>query len=86
LATVNGKFDFILDTVSAKHDLNLYLSLLKTDGVHICVGIPNEPFSLSPFALPLGNKVLAGSGAGGMLETQECLIFVQYTGLFPTLS
>jgi uncharacterized zinc-type alcohol dehydrogenase-like protein len=81
LETVNGKFDFILDTVSAKHDLNLYLSLLKTDGVHICVGIPNEPFSLSPFSLPSGNKVLAGSGAGGMLETQEMLDFCATHGI-----
>ncbi|WP_158800426.1 NAD(P)-dependent alcohol dehydrogenase [Pedobacter sp. L105] len=75
LATVKSKFDFILDTVSAKHDLNLYITLLKTDGVHICVGIPNEPFSLSPFSLPNGNKVVAGSGAGGLSETQEMLDF-----------
>jgi uncharacterized zinc-type alcohol dehydrogenase-like protein len=81
LDTVKGKFDFILDTVSAKHDLNLYLSLLKTDGVHICVGIPNEPFSLSPFSLPSGNKVLAGSGAGGMVETQEMLDFCATHGI-----
>ena len=75
LSTVKSHFNFILDTVSAPHDLNLYLSLLKTDGVHICVGIPGEPYQLSPFSLPSGNKVLAGSGAGGLSETQEMLDF-----------
>jgi uncharacterized zinc-type alcohol dehydrogenase-like protein len=78
---VKGRFDFILDTVSAKHDLNMYLSLLKTDGVHICVGIPNEPYSISPFSLPAGNKVLAGSGAGGLAETQEMLDFCAANGI-----
>jgi uncharacterized zinc-type alcohol dehydrogenase-like protein len=81
LATVVGKFDFILDTVSAKHDLNLYISLLRTAGVHICVGIPNEPFVLSPFSLPNGNKVVAGSGAGGLSETQEMLDFCATHGI-----
>lgn len=81
LATVKGKFDFTLDTVSAAHDLNLYFSLLKTQGVHICVGIPNEPFSISPFSLPAGNKVLAGSGAGGLQETQEMLDFCAAHGI-----
>jgi uncharacterized zinc-type alcohol dehydrogenase-like protein len=81
LNKVKGRFDFILDTVSAKHDLNMYLSLLKTDGVHICVGIPNEPYSISPFSLPAGNKVLAGSGAGGLAETQEMLDFCAANGI-----
>lgn len=75
LAAVKSSFDFILDTVSAKHDLNLYLSLLKTNGVHICVGIPLEPFEVSPFSLVAGNKALVGSGAGGLLEAQEMLDF-----------
>ncbi len=43
LAAVKGSFDFIFDTVSAKHDVALYLSLLKTNGIHICVGAPLEP-------------------------------------------
>ncbi|WP_462266248.1 NAD(P)-dependent alcohol dehydrogenase [Mucilaginibacter sp.] len=72
---VSSSFDFILDTVSAKHDLNGYLAMLKTDGVLICVGIPSEPFELSPFALPAGNKTVTGSGAGGLQETQEMLDF-----------
>jgi uncharacterized zinc-type alcohol dehydrogenase-like protein len=81
LNKVKGRFDFILDTISAKHDLNMYLSLLKTDGVHICVGIPSEPYSISPFSLPAGNKVLAGSGAGGLAETQEMLDFCAANGI-----
>src|SRR6478735_7630303 len=51
VAAVKGSFDFILDTVSAKHDLSLYLSLLKTNGTHICVGAPPEPHQLPAFAL-----------------------------------
>jgi len=75
LETVKSSFDFILDTVSAKHDINQYLSLLKTNGVHICAGIPLQSFDVSPFALVAGNKVLAGSGAGGLAQTQEMLDF-----------
>lgn len=73
LAAVKSSFDFILDTVSAKHDINLYLSLLRTNGVHICVGIPSDTFNLSPFSIVAGNKVLAGSGVGGLAQTQEML-------------
>jgi alcohol dehydrogenase (NADP+) len=72
---VKGSFDFILDTVSGKHDLNLYLSLLKTDGVHICVGAPSEPYDLAAFSLLAGRKSVAGSGIGGIPETQEMLDF-----------
>lgn len=75
VAAVKGSFDFILDTVSAKHDINLYLSLLKIQGVHICVGAPAEPYEVPAFALLAGNKVVAGSGAGGLPQTQEMLDF-----------
>jgi uncharacterized zinc-type alcohol dehydrogenase-like protein len=75
VAAVKGSFDFILDTVSAKHDINLYLSLLKIQGVHICVGAPVEPYEVPAFALLAGNKVVAGSGAGGLPQTQEMLDF-----------
>lgn len=75
LNAVKGSFDFILDTVSAKHDINVFLSLLRTNGVHICVGIPLEALSVSPFSLVAGNKALAGSGAGGLQQTQEMLDF-----------
>lgn len=70
-----GTFDFILDTVSAKHDFMLYLSLLKTDGVHICVGIPPEPSEITAMGLVFGRKSIAGSGIGGVPETQEMLDF-----------
>ncbi|GAA5083356.1 NAD(P)-dependent alcohol dehydrogenase [Chryseobacterium ginsengisoli] len=75
LKAVQGSFDFILDTVSAPHDMNLYISLLKTDGVHICVGAPSKPMELGIFPLLGGRKSVAGSGIGGIKETQEMLDF-----------
>src|SRR5258708_3974743 len=73
LKAVTGYFDFILDTVSADHDMNLYLSLLKTNGTHICVGAPPEPSPLHSFSVIVGRKSLAGSMIGGLPETQEML-------------
>ena len=70
---VKGYFNFIIDTVSAPHDLNMYLGLLKTDGVQICVGAPPTPAQVMGFALIGGRKSLAGSGIGGLPETQEML-------------
>ncbi|MFT4016131.1 MAG: NAD(P)-dependent alcohol dehydrogenase [Agriterribacter sp.] len=70
-----GSFDFILDTVSAEHNLVFYLNMLKTNGVHICVGAPSKPYSLSPFPLIVGRKSVVGSGNGGIPETQEMLDF-----------
>lgn len=73
LNSVKGYFDFIIDTVSAPHDYNLYLSLLKTDGIQICVGVPPTPAQISGFSLLAGRKSLAGSSIGGLPETQEML-------------
>ncbi len=73
LAAARGAFDFILDTVSAEHDINMYLSLLRTHGVHICVGLPPKPAEISVFSLTGGSKILTGSGMGGIKETQEML-------------
>jgi uncharacterized zinc-type alcohol dehydrogenase-like protein len=70
---VKGYFDFIIDTVSAPHDYNLYLSLLKTDGTQICVGVPPAPAQIFGFSLLTGRKSLAGSSIGGLPETQEML-------------
>jgi uncharacterized zinc-type alcohol dehydrogenase-like protein len=70
-----NSFDFILDTVSAEHDINMYMSMLKTDGTHICVGVPPEPTPIRAFSLLGGRKSLAGSGIGGLAETQEMLDF-----------
>lgn len=72
---VKGTFDFILDTVSAEHDMNMYLSLLKTNGTMMCVGVPTKPYSIHPFSVLGGRKSLAGSGIGGIPETQEMLDF-----------
>jgi len=68
-------FDFILDTVSAPHDLSLYLSMLRTNGTHILVGLPPEPFQLPPFSVANFRRSVAGSGIGGLPETQEMLDF-----------
>ena len=73
LKSVKGYFDFIIDTVSAPHDYNLYLSLLKTDGIQICVGVPPTPAQINGFSLVGGRKSLAGSSIGGLPETQEML-------------
>jgi len=75
LEAAKGSFDFILDTVSAPHDFNLYLSLLRTNGTMICVGVPPEPAQVAAFSLLGGRKSLAGSGIGGIAETQEMLDF-----------
>lgn len=71
--SVKGYFDFILDTVSADHDFNFYLSLLRTNGIHICVGVPSKPAEIHAFSLLGGRKSVAGSGIGGLPETQEML-------------
>jgi uncharacterized zinc-type alcohol dehydrogenase-like protein len=75
MKAVRGKFDFILDTVSADHDYGIYLSLLKVNGVHICVGAPPSPSALKAFSLIIGRKSIAGSSIGGLPETQEMLDF-----------
>lgn len=69
------RFDFILDTVSAPHDYNAYLNLLRRDGTMVLVGAPDEPAPLQPFALIVGRRRLAGSLIGGIAETQEMLDF-----------
>jgi alcohol dehydrogenase (NADP+) len=73
--TVTGYFDFILDTVSAEHDYNFYLALLRTNGVMVCVGVPPGPATISAFNVIFGRKSFAGSLIGGIPETQEMLNF-----------
>jgi uncharacterized zinc-type alcohol dehydrogenase-like protein len=73
LKQVRGYFDFIIDTVSAPHDYSQYLGLLKTNGVHICVGAPPTPAEIHAFSLIGGRKSIAGSLIGGIPETQEML-------------
>ena len=72
---LRGSLDLIISTVSAPLDLNAYLSLLKTDGALVNVGAPEEPVSLNLFSVIGGRKTLAGSGIGGIQETQEMLDF-----------
>jgi uncharacterized zinc-type alcohol dehydrogenase-like protein len=73
LAPLTGTFDFILDTVSAPHDLNMYLNLLRRDGAMVLVGVPEKPAEVYAFSLLSNNRMLAGSMIGGIRETQEML-------------
>jgi alcohol dehydrogenase (NADP+) len=70
---LSNKFDFIINTVSAPHDYNMYLGMLKLNGVMICVGAPEVPTPVSAFALIMGRRSVAGSLIGGIPETQEML-------------
>jgi len=74
-------FDFILDTVSAQHDLDAYLTLLKRDGTLTLVGIPPEPAPVSAFKLLVPRRQLTGSLIGGIAETQEMLDFCAEHGI-----
>jgi alcohol dehydrogenase (NADP+) len=76
-----GSFDFILDAVSADHDLNAYLQLLKVDGTMTLIGAPSKPAPVSAFNLLMRRRSLAGSGIGGIRETQEMLDFCAEHGL-----
>ena len=76
-----GSFDFILDTVSAQHDLNPYVNLLKRNGTMTLVGAPEQPTPLSAFGLLFGRRRLAGSIIGGIRETQEMLDFCGEKGI-----
>jgi uncharacterized zinc-type alcohol dehydrogenase-like protein len=76
-----GTFDFILDTVSAQHDINAYLNLLTVGGNLTLVGAPNEPLPVASFALLFGRRTLSGSLIGGIAETQEMLDFCGEHGI-----
>ncbi len=70
-----GSFDFILDAVSADHDINAYISLLRRDGTITLVGAPEKPLAVPAFGLIMGRRSLSGSPIGGIAETQEMLDF-----------
>lgn len=76
-----GSFDFILDTVSAEHNLVAYLDLLKRDGTLTLVGAPERPVPLGVFSLLFRRRRLAGSVIGGIRETQEMLDFCAEHGI-----
>ena len=73
--SLKGYFDFIIDTVSAEHDYNMYLRMLTTNGVHICVGAPPTPSEIRAMTLIGNRRAIAGSSIGGLPETQEMLDF-----------
>jgi uncharacterized zinc-type alcohol dehydrogenase-like protein len=73
LDALANRFDFILDAVSAPHDVNAYLNLLRRDGVMTMVGVPANPLQVQAFSLILKRRTLTGSGVGGIRETQEML-------------
>jgi uncharacterized zinc-type alcohol dehydrogenase-like protein len=76
-----GSFDFILDTVSADHDINAYLGLLRIDGNLTLVGAPSKPLAVPAFALIMGRHSVSGSNIGGIAETQEMLDFCGKHGI-----
>ena len=72
---LKGRFDLIINTVSAEIDWNQYLSLVKLDGSMVVVGVPEKQNPVHSFSLIMGRKNLSGSGIGGIKETQEMLDF-----------
>ena len=81
MARHGGSFDFILDCVSASHDINAYLNLLKVEGTITLVGAPEHPLPVSVFSLLMGRRSFSGSAIGGIAETQEMLDFCAEKGI-----
>ena len=81
LAKAAARFDFILDTVSASHDLAALSRLLRLDGTLVLLGIPSKPFELGAFELIEKRRSIAGSLVGGPAETQEMLDFCAERGI-----
>lgn len=75
MSRYTGKLHFVLDAVSAQHDINLYLKLLRVDGSLALVGAPEHPLPVEAFSLILNRRSFAGSAIGGIAETQEMLDF-----------
>lgn len=76
-----GKYDFVLDCISADHEINDYLKLLRVNGTVCLVGLPENALPVAAFSLVGGRHSLAGSGIGGMRETQEMLDFCASKGI-----
>ena len=70
-----GKLHFVLDAVSAQHDINAYLGQLRVDGALVLVGAPENPLPVAPFSLIPMRRTFAGSMIGGIAQTQEMLDF-----------
>ncbi|SFJ00143.1 uncharacterized zinc-type alcohol dehydrogenase-like protein [Thermoflavimicrobium dichotomicum] len=80
-----GRFDLILNTVSANLDVDAYLSMLRVDGTLVNVGLPNEPDKYNVFSLVMSRRSIAGSLVGGIRETQEMLDFAAQHGIAPKI-
>jgi uncharacterized zinc-type alcohol dehydrogenase-like protein len=78
---LNGQYDFVLDCVSAPHDINLYLNLLRREGALALVGAPEKPLEVAAFSLITNGRSLAGSMIGGIRETQEMLDYCAEKGI-----
>ena len=81
LEALAGQFDFVLDCVSAQHDINAYLNLLRREGALALVGAPERPLEVQAFSLITNGRVLAGSMIGGIRETQEMLDYCAEKGI-----
>ena len=81
LEALAGQYDFVLDTVSAHHDLNAYLNLLRREGALALVGAPERPLEVNAFSLITNGRTLAGSMIGGIRETQEMLDYCAAKGI-----
>jgi uncharacterized zinc-type alcohol dehydrogenase-like protein len=80
-----GRFDLIINTVSASVDLDAFLNLLAVDGALINVGAPAEPLAVGVIPLLSRRRTLAGSAIGGIRETQEMLDFCAQNGIAPEI-
>jgi alcohol dehydrogenase (NADP+) len=81
LEALAGKYDFVLDCVSAQHDINAYLNLLRREGALALVGAPEKPLEVAAFSLITNGRSLAGSMIGGIRETQEMLDYCAEKGI-----
>src|SRR5215208_1394893 len=81
LEALAGQYDFVLDAVSANHDLNAYLNLLRREGTLALVGAPERPLEVHAFSLITNGRTLAGSMIGGIRETQEMLDYCASKGI-----
>ena len=76
-----GHFDLIIDTISAPHDYNKYLGMLRIEGSMVLLGVPPAPTPVAAISLIFGRKTLSGSLIGGIAETQEMLDFCAEHGI-----
>jgi uncharacterized zinc-type alcohol dehydrogenase-like protein len=83
--TLSGRFDLILNTVSANLDVDAYLSMLRVDGTIVNVGAPADPDEYQVFSLIMGRRSIAGSLVGGIRETQDMLNFAADHGIAPKI-